>query len=126
MLCHCETGRWTLNTSHRVYFRNAADLSEIADSSIDLMVTSPPYPMIEMWDEIFSRQNSDIKEALKQENGSTALELMHRELDKVWAEVFRVLKSGGFACINIGDATRKIGDEERLTTSPFRRSLAMS
>ncbi len=120
MLCHCETGRWTLNTSHRVYFRNAADLSEIADSSIDLMVTSPPYPMIEMWDEIFSRQNSDIKEALKQENGSTALELMHRELDKVWAEVFRVLKSGWFACINIGDATRKIGDDFKLFANHSR------
>jgi modification methylase len=41
----------------------------------------------------------------------TAFELMHRELDRVWNEVFRVLKTNGFACINIGDATRKLGDD---------------
>lgn len=83
-------------------------MDEIADQSIDLMVTSPPYPMIEMWDDIFSKQNSAIREALSCNNGSCAFELMHQELDKTWKEVFRVLKEGGFACINIGDATRTI------------------
>jgi len=83
-------------------------MDEIADNSIDLIVTSPPYPMIEMWDEIFSKQNSLIGEALGSDNGNIAFELMHQELDKIWKEVYRVLKVGGFACINIGDATRTI------------------
>ena len=39
-----------------------------------------------------------------------AYDLMNKELNKVWAEVDRVLNPGGIACINIGDATRKIGD----------------
>lgn len=39
---------------------------------------------------------------------------MHRELDKVWGEVYRVLKQGGFACINVGDATRTIAEEFKL------------
>lgn len=34
---------------------------------------------------------------------------MLKELYKTWVEVERVLRPGGIACINIGDATRKIG-----------------
>jgi hypothetical protein len=45
---------------------------------------------------------------------------MHRELDRVWSEVHRVLIDGGFACINIGDATRKIGDRFRLYSNHSR------
>lgn len=112
--------RRTLKTSHRIYFKNATDLRELSDASVDLMVTSPPYPMIEMWDGIFSQQNSDIKDALEQKEGNMAFELMHQELDKVWAEVYRVLKKGGFACINIGDATRKIGIEFKLFANHSR------
>ncbi|MDR0493366.1 MAG: site-specific DNA-methyltransferase [Nitrososphaerota archaeon] len=95
-------------------------MSDISNESIDLMVTSPPYPMIEMWDEIFSEQNPAIREALKNEDGNRAFELMNQELDKVWKEVYRVLKSGGFACINIGNATRKIGEEFKLYSSHSR------
>ncbi len=109
-----------MKTSHRILFKNASDLSELADQSIDLMVTSPPYPMIEMWDEIFSLQNSAIENALKKKDGKTAFELMHQALDKVWSETFRVLKEGGFACINIGDATRKIDSEFELYPSHSR------
>jgi len=109
-----------LKTSHRIYFKNATDLQELSDESVDLMVTSPPYPMIEMWDDIFSKQNAAIKDAIVRENGNTAFELMHQELDKVWAEVYRVLKKGGFACVNIGDATRKIGKEFKLYANHSR------
>ena len=70
--------------------------------------------MIEMWDGIFSEQNPDIKEAFETKDGKRAFELMHQELNKVWKEVHRVLVKGGFACINIGDATRKIDDEFKL------------
>jgi len=45
---------------------------------------------------------------------------MNKELDKVWKEVYRVLKDGGIACINIGDATRKIGDEFKLYSNHSR------
>ena len=83
-------------------------MSDIPSNSIDLMVTSPPYPMIEMWDDIFSNQNAKILDALKKRDGNKAFELMHQILDPVWDETFRVLKNGGFACINIGDATRTI------------------
>src|SRR3989304_9205859 len=103
-----------MKTLHRIIFGNASDMSSLSDCSVDLMITSPPYPMIEMWDEIFSKQNPEIGSALSKQSGNKAFELMNKELDKVWKEVYRVLKEGGFACINIGDATRKIGKEFKL------------
>jgi len=76
--------------------------------------------MIEMWDEIFSKQKPSIGKALRRKDGNQAFELMNRELDRVWKEVYRVLKDGGFACINIGNATRKIGEEFRLYSNHSR------
>jgi DNA modification methylase len=103
-----------LKTTHKILFENAEDMSDIPDKSVDLMVTSPPYPMIAMWDDIFSKQNPAIGEMLKKHEGCGAFELMNKELDKVWLHVYRVLKEGGFACINVGDATRTIGGEFKL------------
>jgi DNA modification methylase len=104
----------TVKTIHKVLFKDARDMGEIPDKSVDLMVTSPPYPMIAMWDDIFSKQNPAIGEMLRKGDGCRAFELMNKELDKVWAQVYRVLKDGGFACINIGDATRTISGEFKL------------
>ncbi|NGM61876.1 site-specific DNA-methyltransferase [Sphingobacterium sp. SGG-5] len=89
-------------------------MEQLEDNSIALVVTSPPYPMIAMWDEIMAKQNPAVQDALDQNDGHHAFELMHAELDKVWAEVERVLMPGCFACINIGDATRTINGEFSL------------
>jgi len=107
-------------TKHKIYFNNANNMGELTDESIDLVVTSPPYPMIEMWDQIFASQNQKIGDALKKKNGPVAYELMHQELDKVWDELYRVLKEGGIACINIGDATRTINGHFALYTNHSR------
>lgn len=32
-------------------------MEELADESINIVVTSPPYPMVEMWDDIFAMHN---------------------------------------------------------------------
>lgn len=101
-------------TEHQIIMEAAKKMDKVKDNSIALVVTSPPYPMIEMWDEIMSKQNAQIKEALNKNKGSLAFELMHAELDKIWAEVTRVLMPGGFACINIGDATRTIDGDFAL------------
>jgi DNA modification methylase len=95
-------------------------MKEVPDGSIDLVVTSPPYPMIEMWDEVFTSQNAGIGRALRTGDGPLACELMHRELDRVWDELFRVLTRGGIACVNIGDATRTIADRFALYTNHSR------
>ena len=107
-------------TKHRILYQNANNLSQIEDKSVQLMITSPPYPMIEMWDEIFSKQNPNIKEALVTGCGSEPFELMHQEMDKVWNEIYRVLQDGGIACINIGDATRTINGNFQLFNNHSR------
>ncbi|MFZ2632776.1 MAG: site-specific DNA-methyltransferase [Desulfosalsimonadaceae bacterium] len=103
-----------MNTNHQIIFKNARQMKAINSGTIDLVVTSPPYPMIEMWDEIFTAASPGIRSALSKNDGAAAFELMHRELDRVWDEVVRVLKNGGFACINIGDATRTINENFML------------
>ena len=109
-----------MKTRHKIVFNDSRDMKEIPPESVDLMVTSPPYPMIEMWDEVFSKLSPKIKGALEGPKPASAYELMHRELDKVWGEVWRVLKSGGIACINIGDATRTMNGGFGLYTNHAR------
>lgn len=101
-------------TKHTVCFKNASKLSDVEDNSVSLVVTSPPYPMIEMWDDSFASQDPNIAEALKKNHPHEAFELMHQVLDKVWSECYRVLRQGGVACINIGDATRTINKKFQL------------
>jgi DNA modification methylase len=109
-----------MKTHHQVYYQNSKKMDVLSSSSVDLVVTSPPYPMIEMWDEVFSGFNPAIRDALHNSAGRDAFELMHHELDQIWDEVHRVLKEGGFACINIGDATRTINGDFRLYTNHAR------
>lgn len=71
-------------------------MEDLDSDSIDLVVTSPPYPMIKMWDGVFNSV------------AATTYDKMHNYLAKTWGECFRVLKNGGIMCINIGDATRSI------------------
>jgi len=114
-----------LKTSHRVISANASDMRSIEDSTVACVVTSPPYPMIEMWDGLFSSLNPEIGERLSHLDAWGAFDLMHRELDKVWRECFRVLFPGGFACIDIGDATRSVDGEFCLYPNHARIIEAM-
>ena len=50
-------------------------MSYTADESVNLIVTSPPYPMIEMWDEIMSTQNPKIGKALTTNTSPTLLKV---------------------------------------------------
>jgi len=95
-------------------------MSELAVGCVHLMVTSPPYPMIAMWDELFradpaigklwNKLDSDGDEATVRKIYDT----MHEDLGKVWTETHRVLCDGGIAAINIGDATRNINGKFQL------------
>lgn len=97
-----------LETTHRIHFADGGDLGRLPRKSVELVVTSPPYPMIEMWDGTFGEQDDGIRRALSAGRGFEAFEAMHRLLDRTWKEVHRVLVPGGIACINVGDAVRTI------------------
>ncbi|AOP34494.1 DNA methylase [Leptospira tipperaryensis] len=94
-------------TIHQILNRDSREPFPIDSETVDLILTSPPYPMIEMWDELFFGFSDEIRENIST-NPNLSFEGMHLELDKVWKESFRVLKDGGFFVVNIGDATRKV------------------
>lgn len=106
--------------NHTIYFNAAQNMSQLMDKSVDLIVTSPPYPMVKMWDDIMARQNPAIQAAFDNDVPRQAFELMHKELDKVWSECWRVLKDGSFLCINIGDSTRTTNGDFSLYNNNTR------
>ncbi|MEN3038350.1 MAG: DNA methyltransferase [Candidatus Kryptonium sp.] len=74
-----------------VYIADSRKMLEIEDETIDLVVTSPPYWHI---------KDYGIEGQIGY--GQTLHEYL-KDLYRVWAECFRVLKPGTRACINIGD-----------------------
>lgn len=79
---------------HRVIIGDSRHMTELKHESVHLVVTSPPYPMVALWDQLFTNFSAH------------SYSQMHDYLDQVWKEVERVLVPGGIACVNIGDATR--------------------
>ena len=79
-------------TCHRLHLGDARDLSWIADESVHLVVTSPPY-----W---------TLKEYLPNQAQLGEIEDYEQflaELDKVWIECARLLVPGGRICCVVGD-----------------------
>lgn len=64
-----------MKTVHKIYFKNAVNMREVSDETINLVVTSPPYPMIEMWDELFSKLNPRIYDMISEGQGQEAYAL---------------------------------------------------
>ncbi len=110
-----------MRTNHKIIFGNSQQMSEVAEGHVHLIVTSPPYPMIAMWDELFCKADPKIEEYWRnlESTGNDAnvrqiYDAMHENLAKVWTETYRVLCDGGIACINVGDATRSINGKFQL------------
>lgn len=94
-------------------------------NSVHLVVTSPPYPMIQMWDDCFDTwaKNNNIifKDLLVSNNtAQNAFENVHLCLDLVWQSCDDALIDGGFVCINIGDAVRTIDSNFQLFSNHTR------
>jgi DNA modification methylase len=110
-----------MQTAHRIILGNSQQMPELADSTVHLMVTSPPYPMIKMWDTLFAKIDpetatlwQELKAHNREETVTRIYENMHENLAKVWREAYRTLIDGGISCINIGDATRTINGSFHL------------
>jgi DNA modification methylase len=93
------------------FMHSSESMHECAPGSVELIVTSPPYPMIEMWD----RQFQDHAAEGTNGSGGAASEIrlhdydrFHERLEPVWRECWRILADGGILCLNIGDATRRV------------------
>ena len=91
----------------------AAFAQELADGSVHLVVTSPPYANLKAYAPGNPSQLGDIVDYDK----------FLDELDKVWAECFRALVPGGRICCVVGDVN--VAGERRpplRTASGFRHS----
>ncbi|MFB6156087.1 MAG: site-specific DNA-methyltransferase [Haloferacaceae archaeon] len=114
-----------MRTEHELRVGDASAMDAVPDESVDLVVTSPPYPMIELWDDLFEDGDDEVARALDDGDADAAFESMHRQLDPVWDEVVRVLADGGIACVNVGDATRSVDGEFRLFPNHVRVTDAL-
>jgi site-specific DNA-methyltransferase (cytosine-N4-specific) len=106
-LCYPDPGTLP-QTTQKVAFGDARSMKEIGEGEVHLVITSPPYPMLQMWDELFERL------------GCRSYEAMHKMLEEVWAECYRVLCQGGIACINIGDALRNVNGQFKVFTNHLK------
>jgi len=79
-------------TEHTLNMGDARDLSWIADESVHLVVTSPPYFNLKKYND-HPEQLGDLDD----------YERFHDELQKVWAECYRVLAPGGRVVCVVGD-----------------------
>ncbi|MCI4330793.1 MAG: site-specific DNA-methyltransferase [Thermoplasmata archaeon] len=91
---------------------SAEHLGSVADGTVALVVTSPPYPMIPQWDRQFAEQ------------GAHSYEAMHSLLGRAWKECHRVLIEGGIFALNIGDALRSSDGEFQLWPNHAQATLA--
>lgn len=73
----------------RIHCQSSESMDQLPDSSVHLMITSPPY------------------NAQKEYDLDLALEEYLDLLARVWRETYRVLVPGGRACINVANLGRK-------------------
>lgn len=73
----------------KIYCKSSENMDEIPDSSVHLMVTSPPYNVKKEYDEDLS------------------LEDYRKLLKTVFRETYKKLVTGGRACINVANLGRK-------------------
>jgi len=73
----------------KIFCKSSKKMKELPDSSIHLMVTSPPYNVGKEYDKDFT------------------LEKYLQLLKNIWKEVYRVLVPGGRVCVNIANLGRK-------------------
>jgi len=102
----------------KIFFKSSTDMSEIPSSSVNLIVTSPPYWTLKDY------ENED-----QIGLGSSSYEYYLSELNKVWKECIRVLAPDGKICINVmpflltGKAARFKRRETRLVLGDIERFM---
>lgn len=97
---------------HKIIIGDSRGMKEIEDDSVHLMVTSPPYYGVPMWQkflknigvEYIGPSHSQRKKLPKKEvikNNKEGEKIFHDYLDRVWKECYRVLVPGARCAINV-------------------------
>lgn len=98
-------------TKHKIVFGDSRKLNEIADKSVQLIITSPPY-----W------QLKDYGSA-DQIGFNDSYEEYINNLNLVWKECNRILADGCRLCINIGDQFARSVYYGRYKVIPIRTEI---
>ncbi len=100
-----------LKTNHRIVNGDSRKMAEIADQSVNLIVTSPPY-----WQLKDYGTDTQIGYHDSYENYINNLNL-------VWNECYRVLHNGCRLCVNIGDQFARSVYYGRYKVIPIREEI---
>ena len=101
--------------TQRLILGDARNLSFIADASVHLVVTSPPYWSLKRYNE-HPEQMGHIED----------YEHFLTELNKVWAEVFRVLVPGGRLVCVVGDVCMSRKNFGRHVVFPLHADICVA
>lgn len=99
------------NTNHKIINGDSRNMAELTDSSINLVVTSPPYWQLKD----YGTEN--------QIGFHEDYESYINNLNLVWKECYRVLHDGCRMCINIGDQFARSVYYGRYKVIPIREEI---
>jgi DNA modification methylase len=102
-------------TRHRMWLGDARTMAQIADESVHLVVTSPPYFDLKKYPDHHA-QLGDLHD----------YEIFIKELGRVWAQCHRVLVKGGRLIIVVGDVCRSRREYGEHQVIPLHASIAES
>src|SRR5208283_3182773 len=102
-------------TEHKLVLGDARDLYKNNDESVHLIVTSPPYWSLKKYHES-EGQLGNIHD----------YDAFLPELDKVWAECYRVLAKGGRLIVVVGDVCLSRKEAGRHLVMPLHASIIES
>jgi DNA modification methylase len=95
-------------SEYKIFNRNSEHMSEIEDSTVDLIMTSPPYWNLK-------------KYGGEDEIGQSSYDEYLKRLQNVWSECYRVAKPGAVMIININSRRH----QKRFYPIPFDIALKM-
>ena len=98
-------------TNHKIYFGDSRKLNKIADKSVQLIITSPPYWQLKDYG------------TPEQIGFNDSYEEYINNLNLVWMECERILSDGCRLCINIGDQFSRSVYYGRYKVVPIRTEI---
>jgi len=101
----------SISTKHLIINGDSRNMTELADKSVDLIITSPPY-----W-QLKDYGNAD------QIGFNDSYENYINNLNLVWNESYRVLDNGCRLCVNIGDQFARAVYYGRYKVIPIRTEI---